>query len=506
MPPRPARVAGVPERDREARSAHVVAAAQHAAPAIAALPLALVRHILSLLPVDCRLLCAGVCRSWRAALEDTSLWLRLDLSASGVSPVCVVTDKLLRAAAARAGGQLQSLDVSDCTRLASDAVVAVATANAGTLRELHMIGVGWRRTLLAFALEKLLRAAPRLAVCEADVLCREVAMARRLLRNEPPFAPLRLRTFAFDCEQAQNLDEAAVVALAADAASQVHLRRLKLSHTPLDTAAALDSVVDAALTRRLTSVTLQECYLSPASVPALVRLIGGGALAELHTRGSHVWQHNVLLDVPAAVALGNALRASSTLTALSLRASNLWREPAAATALFGALTGHSRLRSLNVSGNQVDEASRDRAGAWIAALLAANAPALLELDVGGCSLLDTGLRPLLEALPANTHLRSLACSGNWLTDDFTRDALLPAVRASSSLRELKTGLECKAACEAETLVQGRAADEAFRANPSRGSERAARAEQSRFRANQQAQRSALKSSEMLFAALARLRT
>ncbi len=88
---------------------------------------------------------------------------------------------------------------------------------------------------------------------------------------------------------------------------------------------------------------------------------------------TNVWQHNMLLDVPAAVALGNALRASSTLTALSLRASNLWREPAAATALLGALAGHSRLRSLNVSGNQVDEASRDRAGAWIAALLAANA-------------------------------------------------------------------------------------------------------------------------------------
>jgi hypothetical protein len=45
------------------RSARVVAAAQHAAPALAPLPHALVLHILSLLPVDCRLLCAGVCRS-----------------------------------------------------------------------------------------------------------------------------------------------------------------------------------------------------------------------------------------------------------------------------------------------------------------------------------------------------------------------------------------------------------------------------------------------------------
>jgi hypothetical protein len=74
MPPRrSARVADAPAREAAARSARIVAAAQHAAPAFAPLPLALVLHIFSLLPVDCRLLCAGVCRSWRAALEERSL-------------------------------------------------------------------------------------------------------------------------------------------------------------------------------------------------------------------------------------------------------------------------------------------------------------------------------------------------------------------------------------------------------------------------------------------------
>jgi predicted nucleic acid-binding protein len=56
-----------------------------------------------------------VCRSWRAALEERSLWLRLDLSASGVSPKRAVTDALLHAAAARAGGELLTLDISGCS-------------------------------------------------------------------------------------------------------------------------------------------------------------------------------------------------------------------------------------------------------------------------------------------------------------------------------------------------------------------------------------------------------
>jgi hypothetical protein len=75
-----------------------------------ALPLALALRIFSLLPADARLLAAAVCRSWRAMLAERSLWTRLDLSeASGVDNP---TPLLLRAAAARAGGQLESLTIS----------------------------------------------------------------------------------------------------------------------------------------------------------------------------------------------------------------------------------------------------------------------------------------------------------------------------------------------------------------------------------------------------------
>jgi hypothetical protein len=200
MPPRRgARVADVDGREREARSARVVAAAQHAAPALAPLPLALVLVIFSLLPMDTRLRCAEVCRSWRAALEERSLWIRLDLSTSGVSPKRSVTDALLRAATARARGQLVTLDISSCARVTVHALLAVVTAN-GALRELRKCSaVGLRHSALhTDALEALLRAAPRLAVCEVDVACHKLALARRLLRNEPPFALLHARALLFN--------------------------------------------------------------------------------------------------------------------------------------------------------------------------------------------------------------------------------------------------------------------------------------------------------------------
>jgi hypothetical protein len=454
MPPRhSARVVGVAERD--ARSARVVAAAEHAAPALAPLPPALVLHILSLLPVDARLRCAEVCRSWRAALEDTSLWIRLDLSASGVSPNCAVTGALLHAAAARARGELVALDLRGCKRVTFRALLAAATANSA-LRELRIHGLWGCRarseSLETDELEALLRAAPRLDVYEADVWCCELALARRLLRNEPPFKSLHVHSFEFQHAEDER-DEASVLALAVDIGSHAHLRRLKLTSAPLSIryTAALNAVVDAALARRLTSVTLRGCSLSPESVPALVRLVGGGAMAELYISGLRQ-----LLDVPSALALGNALRLSSTLTAVSLPMVRLWRARGAGAALLRALAGHPSLRSLDISINRSDWAGREEAGAVLAALVAANAPALQEIRVQDCNLGDAGLGPLFHALPANTHLTTLTCSDNELSDVFVRDALLPAVRANTSLRELDTGLDTDVALIAEALVRRRA--------------------------------------------------
>jgi hypothetical protein len=261
------------------QSGALAAAVAEPAPlTLASLPDAMLLEVLSRVPVDSRLCCAAVCRAWRAVLDERSVWLRLDLSASGVSPKREATDALLHAAVARARGELVALDISGCKHVTFDALLAAVTAN-GALRELRTSSL-WGRDdersvpLNTDELEPLLRAAPRLAVFEADVWCRELALAHRLLRNSAAFAPLRVHSFAFEYAWREG-DAAAVLELAAHTASHAHLRRLELTFAPLNTAAALDAVVDAALMRRLTSVMLGWCNLLPASAPALVRLIGG---------------------------------------------------------------------------------------------------------------------------------------------------------------------------------------------------------------------------------------
>jgi hypothetical protein len=120
------------------RSARAAAVAERATSALAPLPLSVVLHIFSLLPVDCRLRCAEVCRGWRAVLLERSLWTRLDLTAaSGVDlrgrTSC---DALLLCAATRAGGTLQWLQVD--SGFTYTTLLDVAAANAGALRELHL--------------------------------------------------------------------------------------------------------------------------------------------------------------------------------------------------------------------------------------------------------------------------------------------------------------------------------------------------------------------------------
>jgi hypothetical protein len=357
------------------RSARVAAAAERASSALSPLPLPLVLHVFRLLPADARARAACVCRGWRSTLEELSLWTRLDLSpSSGVA--VLVTDAVLAGAAGKARDQLASLDVRGCDGITFDALLAVAQANGGALREL-CAGVskdGMPQTLDADLVERLLLAAPQLTACHADLLSgSSVANARRMLRNEPPFQPLRLRTLRVHVDG--GADEATVLELAADMAAHASLQRFELYNAPLHTLDALDAVVDAALARGLDSFHLWDCRLSPAAAPALVRLLGSGTLTELD-----ILQTEQLLDGPSAALLGDALRANATLTSLLLRA-DLWRDPDAAAALLGALTGQPSLHTLDLSDNNVREAGA-AAGTALSALVAANAPALTELNLG----------------------------------------------------------------------------------------------------------------------------
>jgi hypothetical protein len=439
------------------RSARVAAVAERATTALSPLPLSVVLHIFSLLPVDCRLRCAEVCRGWRSVLLERSLWTRLELTEeSGVHlPYRYgghTLNALLRCAAARAGGGLQSLHI-EVDYVTPQALLAVAAANAGALEELRTYvesthGLGFTSLVRA---EALLRAAPLLRVFATDLHCEmtDVQAVRRALRDEAPFGPLRVRQLDVHLDN-EDEDEAGVVAFAADVAGHASLRGLFLQYVPLSTAAALDAMVDAALARRLQSVELFSCQLLPASARALARLLGG-ALTSLNC------SHADLLDAPGAAVLAAALRANSTLTSLTLEHAGVLQDVAAGAELLGGLTGHASLRELYIRDNIAPLADQAAVGAALGTLVVANAPALTVLDVSDCALGDDGLRALLEALPQNTHLRRLDCSYNGMSEACARDVLLPAVRANTSLRMLVIEPNFESKLEAEAVVSSRTA-------------------------------------------------
>jgi hypothetical protein len=418
----------------------------------AALPHALALAIFSRLTVEQRLRCIEVCRGWRATLDDHAAWLQLDLARADGGEC---SEALLRAATTRAGGRLCSLRLA-CGRPAmQDALCAAAAANSATLQDLRVIvpahAYPFRREV--HDLEALLHAAPQLRTLEADVYCDDVAEAHRILRNEPPFGPLRVLKLSVD---AWTATAPKVLALAADLAAHASLASVSLHQMPLRLPAVLNAVVDAALARRLSFVRLDHGQLSPASAPALSRLLSGDALTQLYLSNAF----RQLLDEPAAALLANALRANTSLTALTLDSIELWRDAAAAAELMAALTAHPRLRLLNISLNRprLGGMQAAEAGAALAALLLANAPALQTLGISDCRLGDEGMRPVFAALRHNTHLTKLNADDE-MSEAFARNELLPAVRANTSLIQLRAGgggVVKVAAREAEALVAARA--------------------------------------------------
>jgi hypothetical protein len=427
--------------------------------ALAPLPHAVVVFIFSLVPADTRLRCREVCRGWRATLDDCGAWLQLDLRpTAGLARRA--TDALLHAAAARAGGQLRTLDVTGRGRLDFDAFMAVVRANP-RCEELRCGEecFGEASLLYVHEVEAVFLAAPMLHCFSTDVSCDGLANALRLLRNERGFEPLRVRNFKLQPAAPGPGDRPdALLEVITAVAAHGSLTGLCFASMALN-AAALDTLVDAALARRMTYMKLYDSALGAFAMPALVRLLQrSAALSSLlvDNNGMH------LLDAPGADLLGNALRANSTLTSLEFVECDLWREPAAATTLLRALHGHASLRCIDLAWNgMLDE--QTTAGAELAALVAADAPALAELKITGWGLCARGLRPLFEALAANTHLRTLRCEFNLLHQEWhaARIWLMPALAANVSLRSLVMLHEAEepadVAAEAEAFVERRRA-------------------------------------------------
>ena len=241
-----------------------------------------------------------------------------------------------------------------------------------------------------------------------------------MLRNEGIFAPLRLNEFyvAADCAT-----DAEVYELAADLAAHASLTVVVLLRAGLRTPAALDAVVDAALSLGISGLRLFSSAPSPASAPALARLITGTRLEQLCINN----EGGALFDLPAAQVFGEAVRTNVTLLELSLVRANVWRDADAAAAVFASITAHPHLRKVGLCGNAV--ANREQASAAIAELLTVNAPALQQLDLSGCGFGDEGMDPIVDALASNTHLRTLKLYTDDVSAFFRHTRLLPAATA-----------------------------------------------------------------------------
>jgi hypothetical protein len=412
-----------------------------AAATFASLPRTLALVIFALLPIDTRLRCAEVSRAWCSMAAEPSLWTQLvDLTAADSDEeedeerLERRGDALLRAAKRRAVGSVQTLDVTSCFNISMEALLDVVAANAGALQTLRLSGTfmgGDDEDEGRAALAALLAAAPQLQAMYADATC-DSTDALVLLRGEPPFGPLRIVRLHIHME---GDDAAMVPVMAAAVAAHESLTDVSWRCARLDAPGALDAAVDAC--DALTQVAFFGCRLTPASAPALVRLLSATALTSIHLCGGEGFR---LLDARAAELLGDALYANSTLTSLSLWRMRIWHDPIAAGTLMSRLVRHRSLKKLAVRDDPIDYAAHAAfAGAALSALIAADAPALEQLSVFGCRFGEAGFGPMFDALPRNTHLQQLCCREDddsvvqALLEDFLRARLLPALRRNTYL-------------------------------------------------------------------------
>jgi hypothetical protein len=296
-------------------------------------------------------------------------------------------------AQAQAAGALTRLDVSGCAFLDDELAPLFAALAAGEAPRLRALDVGGAQLRESFVRAVVAPAAAAAASATGGCL-EELWLTPRAVLGVP-------------AEAAGSGAERAVRArAAARAASAARRFVFAAEHAPLCRAAPGDEVDKAAVAAAAAAAAAAADGAPPpplaplaralARAPGLSRVVLGGAFA-------------------SALASG-ALRGCD------------------AAALLRALAGHPDLEVLTLEGDLREFGAA--LGEALGTLVAADSPALSTVRVAGCSLGDAGLGPLVAALPRNSHLRALECNGSALGAAFAREALLPAVRANSGLREL----------------------------------------------------------------------
>jgi Ran GTPase-activating protein (RanGAP) involved in mRNA processing and transport len=293
------------------------------------------------------------------------------------------------------------------------------------------------------------QAAPQLSLLECDLDVRSAHKALPLLNGDVTIAAVRAEFVLVNFDGADD-GGGDTAALLAALSSHDTLKRLSVSSVTLD-AAELDALVDVAFSRRLTSLDVYVCSLSPDSLPALSRLLRGGSLRELELISNPLFEEGVSAEFCAALR-------DARFSFLDLNGSRLFDFTECGIAVLEALTGHPTLRLLDLSCNRPTSPEAKLAvGEALRRLISADS-SLEEIDVQHCGLGDDALRPLFAIVAQSTRLRTLDCCDNNISPEFARTVVLPAVRSNSSLRKLSIAGRNRGIAEleeAEALVNAR---------------------------------------------------
>lgn len=183
---------------------------------------------------------------------------------------------------------------------------------------------------------------------------------------DPQFYRLRMQRLKISAENVKPPPD--VIALTAWIATHKTLKNLRLAHVRLDSEPVLSAVVNLASARQLHFLSLEQCNLSSASLPALTWMLESCSLAGLTISNGHV----PLLLGAAVPAFCAALQASRLLK-LELCCMRLWES--VGLAVIVACAGHPTLRTVNFVGNNIVVPNRAGIEAALDAL-AASIPGL----------------------------------------------------------------------------------------------------------------------------------
>jgi hypothetical protein len=348
----------------------------------------------------------------------------LDLTPAGGVVAERVTENLVRGAAKRAAGHLRSFSFNRVPQLSSHQLFEEVIESDGA--ELHEVNtdLGISVDILA----KIFAVAPRLHVLNATVggNCTEL---RTVLRNEPPYGPLRVGTLHISLADGAG----DVSALAAAVASHESLNGLQLWQS--NCARRVNVLLDAATERCVAELQVVNCVLDADSVPALARLLLRGSLTKLDVSCDDFPGGPEASTLTHLELLWAAVRSCRTLTHLELH----MNVPNGAnrryhSELLDAAAALPALSELKLSFSEFED--KAAAGRALGAFLAADPPSLRTLRLQCCGLGDEGLAPLLDGLAANTHLRELDCEMNYPSAAFERDRLEPALAALAARAQL----------------------------------------------------------------------